>query len=73
MTTLTIYIITWIKIWMFTPNLKMKIGIGNTSISCKQCCGGNNKNVNNENNESKSLHIADKDRPLDIISFLVHP
>ena len=35
---LTIYVITWIKIWAFTWHLKMKIGPGNIIALCKKCC-----------------------------------
>jgi len=35
---LTVYVLTWLKIWMFTWNLKMQVGPGNVVALCKRCC-----------------------------------
>eukprot|EP01083_Nonionella_stella_P172283 590697_1 len=37
---LTLYIVTWIKIWMFSWHLKMQVGPGNVVLLCKRCCCG---------------------------------
>eukprot|EP01083_Nonionella_stella_P127456 386055_1 len=37
---LRIYVITWIKIWMFSWHLKMNVGPGNILSLCKRCCCG---------------------------------
>eukprot|EP01083_Nonionella_stella_P145413 455623_1 len=37
---LTVYCITWIKIWMFSWHLKMEVGPGNVVLLCKRCCCG---------------------------------
>eukprot|EP01083_Nonionella_stella_P308652 1089980_1 len=37
---LTVYVVTWIKIWMFSWHLKMQVGPGNVILLCKRCCCG---------------------------------
>eukprot|EP01083_Nonionella_stella_P146148 459255_1 len=37
---LTVYVVTWLKIWMFSWHLKMQIGPGNVLLLCKRCCCG---------------------------------
>ncbi len=50
---LTVYIITWIKIWAFTWHLKMKIGPGNLILLCKRCCCGYNGGDVSEDNDDR--------------------
>eukprot|EP01083_Nonionella_stella_P049576 132036_1 len=37
---LRIFVITWIKIWMFSWHLKMNVGPSNVVSLCKRCCCG---------------------------------
>ena len=83
---LTVYMLTWLKIWMFTWHLKMKIGPGNIILLCKKCCGydvgdagQSQPNILTHNDRNKPTHrsskeitevVANKNRPVDVISFL---
>ena len=69
---LTLYVVTWIKIWDFTLHLKMNLGPGNLNLLFKRsCCGYNEININNyDNNRTKTNVLSHPDRPLDIPSFL---
>jgi len=96
---LMVYIVTWIKIWLFTHHLKMKIGPVNLLLLCKRCCCGQDADehidgdaINNMGLKSKlsrlmsrgkqapkhqlrnsakiTAVIANKSRPVDVISFL---
>eukprot|EP01084_Bolivina_argentea_P179469 310122_1 len=73
---LMIYITTWLKIWAFSYNFKLKNGPNNLFKLFKRCCGCDKKyksylnheefEIKNEGNES----ILNKQhRPLDVIGF----
>ena len=77
---LTVYIITWIKIWMFSWNLRMKLAPGNIKALCMKACSKEDpenlrKEIYQAGNQSKSKKqqsyyiIAHQDRPLDIIGY----
>ena len=58
---LTVYIVTWIKIWMFTWNLKMKVGPGNVMALCKKCCCGHSINDDENDNQYDIDNLIDSD------------
>jgi hypothetical protein len=37
---LTVYCVAWLKVWMFTWHLKLKVGPGNVLALCRLCCCG---------------------------------
>ncbi len=45
---LTVYVITWLKIWLFSWHLKMNVGPGNVLSLCKRCCCRYNEDDENE-------------------------
>ena len=78
----TVYLTTWIKIWMFSWNLRMELGPGNVIALCKKCCAKNHaENLRKEisysaqyqsalNGKSAAYYmIAHKTRPLDVIGY----
>eukprot|EP01084_Bolivina_argentea_P164123 285381_1 len=59
---LSVYIVTWIKIWMFSWHLKLALGPSNIILLCKRCCCGYDtvldtvvQDNNNQNNGQKSM------------------
>eukprot|EP01083_Nonionella_stella_P117890 351749_1 len=80
---LTVYVVTWIKLWMFSWHLKMKLAPSNIFRLCKRCCCGSVDfesqlvklgSVNHEAQRRKSRKLRDviahKNRPMDVMSFL---
>merc|ERR1712048_77811 len=82
---LMIYIVTWLKLWMFTWNLKMSVGPKNIFQLLMRCCctcggdEGDEDDIDEEEMKEKSARnrrlssvTSHGDRPLDIIGFLPH-
>eukprot|EP01083_Nonionella_stella_P011536 32733_1 len=80
---LTIYVVTWMKLWLFSWHLQMELSRRNIVRLCKRCCCGyvdihsrlvKLGSVNHQAQRRKSRKmrdvIAHKNRPMDIISFL---
>jgi len=79
---MTLYIVTWIKLWAFTWHLKMATGPGVMIALVKNvCCAKNDDDENNDDDDNgpadqvrlrrdKSSIVANENRPFDVISFL---
>eukprot|EP01083_Nonionella_stella_P189973 703756_1 len=80
---LTIYAVTWMKLWMFSWHLQMELRPHNIVRLCKRCCCGyvdihsrlvklGSVNQQAQRRKSRKMRdvIAHKNRPMDIISFL---
>ena len=59
---ITVYLLTWLKLWMFTWNLRMKIGPKNICKLCKRCCCGYDSHTLNklEKRISTALGLGEK-------------
>eukprot|EP01083_Nonionella_stella_P251794 868353_1 len=57
---LTVYMVTWIKIWMFSWHLKMQIGPGNVVLLCKRCCCGYDHTLDHEDDDSNNKGLRSK-------------
>merc|ERR1712032_866356 len=69
---LTCYVVTWLKLWMFTYNVRMGLGPPKIIKFLKRCCGCWTPLDEYENIE-KNMHsslVAHASRPLDMIGFL---
>eukprot|EP01083_Nonionella_stella_P116509 346218_1 len=74
---LTVYLKTWIAVWLFTWNLEPVAGAGNVVKLCKKCCR-KKEEVEIESKlsdqqtagETPVAVVAHGGRPMDLISFL---
>jgi len=69
---LTCYVVTWLKLWMFTYNVRMGLGPPKIIRFFKRCCGcwtPLDKYEDLEKNMKFSL-VSHQSRPLDMIGFL---
>lgn len=73
---LTVYIVTWIKLWQFTWNLRMALGPSNMKRCLSYICGCTVAHTDRYDDSGflpvSSSVVAHKDRPLDIIGFFSH-
>jgi hypothetical protein len=68
---LTVYVVTWIKLWQFTWNIKMSIMPGNIKRCCSYVCGCTAAHTSEEDSHlgANAAIAAHKDRPLDTIAY----
>jgi len=81
---LTVYLVTWAKVWMFSWNLRMKMAPSNVATLCRRACSCSRSRSQNLQTETeidlaqrknKKGHddayyiIAHQNRPLDVIGY----
>ena len=76
---LTVYLMTWIKIHLFSWNLRMKLAPSNVLTLCKRACSRsahppmmldqNNDDAPHPHNKSAYFMMAHQNRPLDVIGY----
>eukprot|EP01084_Bolivina_argentea_P080829 146387_1 len=71
---LTVYLKTWIAVWLFTWNLEPVAGAGNVVKLCKKCCRKKEEveedHQTETDGEAQVAVVAHGGRPMDLISFL---
>ena len=67
---ITIYVLTWIKLWAFTHHLELSDGIGNLcKLMMKVCCRRTDEHLFAEIDDRRESVVRNKRRPLDVMGF----